>query len=160
MLARDLQFTPKPWDLLASAGKGPPAYSLAPGPPSLCWPGLQLTPKPWDLLASAGQGVTTVAKTYQEGQSLPNTDLLPLEQCTMYMENQKLSADISNPLCLECSKIQARNFLCSRQTTKQFDEVDWSSLNNALSSKTTGFRIWLAKQHSNFCASRVQMLEN
>ena len=33
--ARDLQLTPGPRDLLASAGQGaPPAYSRAPGPPS------------------------------------------------------------------------------------------------------------------------------
>lgn len=110
-----------------------------------------------DLLAK--QAVSTAAKTVQDGLPLPTTDLLPLEQCAMYIDNHKLSSDISNPLRLECSKIKAREFLCTRRgwTTRQFNEVDWASLDNALSSKTTGFRIWLAKQHSNFCASRVQM---
>lgn len=30
-------------------------------------------------------------------------------------------------------------------------------LDSTLTGKTPGFRVWLAKQHSNFCASRVQM---
>ena len=34
VLVRDLQLAPGPQDLLACAGKGPPAYSRAPGPPS------------------------------------------------------------------------------------------------------------------------------
>ena len=110
-----------------------------------------------DLLAK--KAVTMATKELQEGNQLPSTDQLPLEQCAIYIDNQKLSSDISNPLRFECSKIKAKNFLCSRRgwNTHQFDEVDWKSLDTALSSKTMGFRIWLAKQHSNFCASRVQL---
>ena len=110
-----------------------------------------------DLLAK--RAVSTAAKSYRDGHMLPTTDLLPLEQCAMFIDNHKLSSDISQPLRFECSKIRARNFLCSQRgwTTPQFDSVDWAALDKALINKTTGFRIWLAKQHSNFCASRVQL---
>ena len=110
-----------------------------------------------DLLAK--RAVTTAAHHFQEGHTFPITETLPLEQCAIYVNNHKLSSDISDPLRFECSKIQAKSFLCTRRgwTALQFDQVDWKSLDTALSSKTMGFRIWLAKQHSNFCASRVQM---
>ena len=110
-----------------------------------------------DFLAK--KAVSTATKTFQEGKDLLSTDLLPLEHVALYIDGHKLSTDISHPLRMECSRIQAKKFLCSRRgwTAAQFDAVDWSALNNTLSTKSTGFRMWLAKQHSNFCASRVQM---
>lgn len=85
--------------------------------------------------------------------------LLPLEQTAVFIKDQKLQSDIASLLQFECSKIKARAFLCSHHswTHQQFDEVHWSSLDLALSSKTVGFRTLLTKQHSNFCATRVQL---
>ena len=109
--------------------------------------------------ALAKQAVARASKMYQQGSTLPNTDLLPLEHCAIFTNDKKLSSDITPPLRFECSKIKAREFLCTHRgwTTSQFDEVHWSALDDTLSNKTVGFKIWLAKQHSNFCASRVQM---
>jgi hypothetical protein len=63
VLARDLW----PWDLLDSAGQGPPgprdllasAGQGPPGPRDLLVSAGQGSPGPWDLLASAGQGPPT-----------------------------------------------------------------------------------------------------
>lgn len=89
----------------------------------------------------------------------PNTDLLPLKHCAMYVNSHKLSLDISHPLRFECSKIKAKEFICTQHgwTSEQFDTVNWQAIDDALSNKTSGFMIWLTKQHSNFCAMRVQM---
>jgi hypothetical protein len=110
-----------------------------------------------DLLAK--NAVSTATKSFQSGIRYPNTDLLPLEHCAMYINGHKLTSDISHPLRFECSKIKARDFLCTQRgwTLQQFDSVDWKAMDDALSNKTTGFKIWLSKQHSNFCATRVQL---
>ena len=107
----------------------------------------------------AKSAATQATRTIQSGTSHLNTSLLPLEQCAIFINKSKLPSDISHPLWFECSRLKAKNFLCTQRgwSTTQFDEVDWQSLDVALSSKTTGFRIWLAKQHSNFCATRVQL---
>jgi hypothetical protein len=39
---------------------------------------------------------------------------------------------------------------------QQFEDVDWEHLHLCLQSKPDGFRTWLTKQHSNFCATRTQ----
>ena len=107
----------------------------------------------------AKQAVSRASKSHQQGETLPITNLLPLEQCAIFICDKKLPSDITPTLRFECSKIKAREFLCTKRgwSTSQFDQVDWVALDDALSTKTTGFKIWLAKQHSNFCASRVQM---
>lgn len=107
----------------------------------------------------AKHAVLTATKCFRTEMTLPNTDLLPLEHCTIYTNNNKLTSDISHPLRLECSKVKAKEFLCTQRgwTIDQFDSVDWNALNDSLSNKTSGFKIWLAKQHSNFCATRVQL---
>ena len=107
----------------------------------------------------AKHAVSTATKCWQTGTHLPDTNLLPLEHCALYANNNKLSSDILHPLRFECSKIKAKEFLCTQRgwTMDQFDSVDWDSIDDALSKKTTGFKIWLAKQHSNFCATRSQL---
>ena len=77
----------------------------------------------------------------------------------MYVDGNKLPSDITHPLRFECSKIKAKAFLCTQRgwTPSQFDSVDWKAIDDTLSHKTSGFKIWLAKQHSNFCATRVQL---
>ena len=42
-------------------------------------------------------------------------------------------------------------------SSEQFKEVEWEWVDKALESKPDGYRLWLSKQHSNFCASRVQL---
>lgn len=97
--------------------------------------------------------------TISDASAHPDTRLLPLEQTAVFIKDHKLHSDIASPIRFNCSEVRARTFLCSHRgwTHQQFDEVHWSSLDLALSGKTVGFRTWLAKQHSNFCATRVQM---
>ena len=107
----------------------------------------------------AKSAVSLATQTSQSSSPHPNTMMLPLEHCAILIDKHKLPSDISQPVRFECSKLTAKEFLCTRRgwSQAQFDEVNWSALDIALTSKTSGFRIWLAKQHSNFCATRVQM---
>ena len=42
-------------------------------------------------------------------------------------------------------------------TGEQFDEVDWTRLHGALGNTLEGYKTWLAKQHTGFCGTRVQV---
>jgi len=109
----------------------------------------------------AKQAVSRVCRSMFSNQQaqLPTTDILPLEHCALMIDGTKMTADPSGSLRFQCSKIAAKSFLCTqcKWTPDQFDEVCWVMLDATLAGKTPGFRVWLAKQHSNFCASRVQM---
>jgi ribonuclease HI len=87
------------------------------------------------------------------------TTLLPHELIAVYVENYKQTTDPAEPTRYSRSKQLAGNFLTTEVgwTTYQFDLVDWDSLHKCLQSKPEGFKTWLAKQHSNFCATRLQM---
>ncbi len=67
--------------------------------------------------------------------------------------------DPTDHVRFECGRHLARGFLTSEMIwlTKQFDSVDWDSLHSCLQSKQDGFRTWLAKQHSNLCATYMWM---
>ncbi len=71
----------------------------------------------------------------------------------------KQTSDPGPAIRLHLGRAAAKNFLCSTKgwTAEQFEEVDWDSLHTTLEGKPPGYRIWLTKQHSNFCASGVQM---
>ena len=91
---------------------------------------------------------------------LPSTpQLLPHEHIAIYVDSFKQTTDPAASIRYSCGMTQAGHFLTTEMgwSSQQFDTVDWDSLNGCLQSKPEGFRTWLAKQHSNFCATGVQM---
>ena len=55
-------------------------------------------------------------------------------------------------------KRQAREFLTRQKkwTTEQFDEVDWDRLTETMENKPDMYKVWLSKQHTGHCGTRVQ----
>ena len=109
-----------------------------------------------DLLAKASVArALDKARTEKPRQA----DLLPHEAVGLYVNNQKITSDPTNSLRYLLGKTVARLFLTSEQgwTCEQFDSVGWDWLHQVLASKPIMFRLWLSKQHSNFCATGLQM---
>ena len=88
-----------------------------------------------------------------------STDLLPMESVGLFVNEQKITSDPTNSLRYLLGKLKARHFLMEEQgwTSEQFDSVGWDWLHQVLAKKPIMFRLWLSKQHSNFCATGVQM---
>ena len=42
-------------------------------------------------------------------------------------------------------------------SAEQFDEVDWDLLDTTLDKKPDGYKMWLSKQHTGFCGTRLQV---
>ena len=85
---------------------------------------------------------------------------LPCELVYVTAENEKVTGDPSHLLRLSISRRHAKVFLMEHRqwSPPQFDAVDWNHLHAVLHGKSTSFRLWLTKQHSNFCATGVQMV--
>ena len=90
---------------------------------------------------------------------IPPSQLLPHEQIAVYVDTFKQTSDPKEAIRYSCGKNLARRFLTTEigWSTTQFDLVDWDNLHGCLRSKPEGFRTWLSKQHSNFCATGLQM---
>jgi hypothetical protein len=91
--------------------------------------------------------------------SLPSQpQLLPLEGIAIFVNDVKQTSDPANSIRFACGKHDAQQFLLSEKgwSSSQFEEVDWENLHDSLQTKPDGFRTWLSKQHSDFCATRVQ----
>ena len=89
-----------------------------------------------------------------------NQRLLPKEAAGIFVQGTKLTSDPTTALRYLLGKHAAKQFLCSEQgwTAEQFDEVGWDWLHMVLATKPIMFRIWLCKQHSNFCATGKNMV--
>ena len=90
---------------------------------------------------------------------LEHAGLLPKEAVGLFVQQHKITSDPTNSLRYLLSKGEARRFLTADQgwTADQFDSVGWDWLHQVLASKPVMFRLWLSKQHSNFCATGLQM---
>ncbi len=84
---------------------------------------------------------------------------LPGEHTAIVVNGIKQTSDPGPAIHLLLGREQAKTFLCSKKgwTEEQFEEVDWLALHKALQGKPPGYRTWLTKQHSNFCATGVNM---
>ncbi len=84
---------------------------------------------------------------------------LPGEHSAILINGIKQTSDPGPAIRLHLGRLAAKTFFCSKRgwTADRFEEVDWASLHKTLEGKSPGNRIWLTKQHSNFCASGVQM---
>lgn len=87
------------------------------------------------------------------------THPLPKEAVALYVDNHKVTSDPTNVLRYRLSKSNAREFLTAERgwTVEQFNDVGWDWLHQTLAGKPVMFRLWLSKQHSDFCATGVQM---
>lgn len=96
----------------------------------------------------------------QRSGTNPKQRLLPKEAAGIFVRGQKLTSDPSSALRYLLSICAAKSFLCSEQgwSTQQFDKVGWDWLHKVLATKPVMFRIWLCKQHSNFCATGKNMV--
>ncbi len=126
----------------------------------LSWSQLSLTQQlncVCDTLAK--QAVTrAIIKGYNDG----HTQLLPQEDVALIVWGDKVTGNISGPLCFHASKAVARKYHIhqwkkGKWTHEQFDEVDWEHLDLALKSKADNYKIWRSKQTSSFCGSWVQV---
>jgi hypothetical protein len=97
---------------------------------------------------------------HKYSQTTPPSSLqrLPYEDVAIFVNAVKQTSDPASAIRFACGKDNAKHFLVSEKgwSTTQFDEVDWENLHSSLHSKPDGFRTWLSKQHSDFCATRVQ----
>jgi hypothetical protein len=98
-----------------------------------------------------------IARSRHEGESLPG-QLLPHEKVAVFVSSVKQTSDPASQIRYACGKHAAKEFLTTEMgwSPQQFDEVDWEHLHACLQTKPDGFRTWLSKQHSNFCATRTQ----
>ena len=110
-----------------------------------------------DNLAKAA--VEETIQTTKPSEPQLTNQLLPLEYCAIYVDSIKQTSDPATQIRYSCGKHSARKFLTTERgwTHNQFDTVDWENLHTCLQAKPDGFRTWLAKQHSDFCATRLQM---
>jgi hypothetical protein len=73
----------------------------------------------------------------------------------------KVTGNISTPLCFHASKELARSYLQTQTrdkwTNERFKEVDWEHLDIALKNKADMYKIWRSKQTSGFCRTRVKV---
>ena len=108
----------------------------------------------------AKRAVERSVKHYSQGLAIERgLHLLPGESSAIIVDGIKLTSDPAPDIRFSTSYTEARSFLCAKRgwSPSQFDEVDWKSLHLCLKSKSPGYRIWLTKQHSDFCATWVQM---
>ena len=87
------------------------------------------------------------------------TNMLPREQAAVIFPDGKATSDPADMLRIELGHREARRFLVNEMdwTPMQFDMIAWKYLHVTLLTKPLAFRIWLAKQHSGFCATGVMM---
>jgi hypothetical protein len=108
----------------------------------------------------AKQAVTkAIIDGYQEGQA----QLLPREDIALIVWGDKVTGNISGPICFHASKAVARKYHLHQQkkgkwTHEQFEEVNWEHLDLALKSKADNYKIWQSKQTSDFCGTLVQVV--
>ena len=87
----------------------------------------------------------------------PTINMLP--RAAVFFSDGKATSDPADMLRIELGHREARKFLTHEMgwTPLQFDLVAWKYLNTTLLSKPLAFRLWLAKQHSGFCATGLMM---
>jgi hypothetical protein len=80
------------------------------------------------------------------------TQILPCKDVALVIWGDKVTGDISTPLCFHASKEVARNYMrtCTRDKwpMKHFEEVDWEHLELALKNKPNMYKVWRSKQPS------------
>ncbi len=95
-----------------------------------------------------------------EGTTAPRdatTQVLPRERSAVFINGVKQTSDLADVARFELGLIKARRFYVEELGWHDdaFDRVDWLSLDFTLSKKSKMYQIWLAKQASSFCGTRL-----
>ena len=100
-----------------------------------------------------------VHRAIATGTRREGKQLLPNEEAAVFVNNRKLTRDLAKTVRYKVGKKQARSYLINQEgwTGKQFGEVDRNRLHWALGNTPEGYKTWLAKQHTGFCGTRVQV---
>ena len=109
--------------------------------------------------ALAKHAVDVWLQRKRAGRERESKQLLPCETAAVMINGQKVTGDIAEAIRYAKGMEEARRFLVEEQgwTHEQFDEVDWKVLHRVMRNKPKGFSTWLAKQHSGFCGTAVQV---
>jgi hypothetical protein len=89
----------------------------------------------------------------------PKDQMLPLESAAIFLRGNKLTGDISEPTRFALATTEVRRFYIEdhKWSLAKFEAVDFSSLDYTLAKKKRGYGWWAAKQHSDFCGTRLQV---
>ena len=70
-----------------------------------------------------------------------------------------MTSEFAKPIRFEVGRQQAKRFLINEEgwSEEQFEEVDWPRLDNTMEKKPDMYKLWLSKQHTGFCGTRVQV---
>ena len=109
-----------------------------------------------DNLAKQG-----VARIIRLGFEWHGRQLLPKESAAIFINGVKQTNGIVKPIRFGMRKIYAKEFLVDdkKWTEAQFEDVDWERLHETLEKKPDMHKVWLSKQHSNFCGTRLQVAQ-
>jgi hypothetical protein len=103
----------------------------------------------------AKKAVTTaIINGYHKGQA----QILPKEDVVLIVWGNKITGNISGPLCFHASEAVACKYHTHQRkkgkcTHEKFKEVNWEHLDLALKSKADNYKIWQSKQTSRFCGT-------
>jgi hypothetical protein len=81
------------------------------------------------------------------------TQILCRKKIALFLDAQKQTGDIWEPVRYFLSKANARKFYIEELgwTSEQFEAVDWDALHWTISKKKLMYSLWLSKQASKFC---------
>ena len=76
----------------------------------------------------------------------------------LFVGDKKLTSDLSRAIRLEASREKTKEFWINecKWPSEQFDEGDWDMLDATLEKKPDDYKMWLSKQHTHFCGTRLQ----
>lgn len=106
-----------------------------------------------DHLAKSARWRSIFAERDKRAQTLPR------DHAALFLNQVKQTRDISEAMRFHLARTQACEFYVNdlKWTSEQFKEVDWASLNSSLAKKKNIYTLWLAKQASTFCGTRLQV---
>jgi hypothetical protein len=95
--------------------------------------------------------------------------ILPMEKAAVIINGEKLTSDVSKEVRYVLGKADAERFYTATPKARgvpggglgwssdRFHQVAWDSLHDVLERKPDMFQLWLTKQSSGMCATRVHM---
>ena len=105
------------------------------------------------------KAVLYIERSMQHKFSMKEKQLLPGKDAAVFVGGKKLTSNLSREIRLEATRENAKKFLINecKWALEQFDEVDWDMLDATLEKKPDGYKMWLSKQDTRFCAARLQV---
>ena len=77
----------------------------------------------------------------------------------LFAQCKKLTSNIAKSVRYSKGKRQAKEYLTKEKNwlEEQFEEVDWDWLTKTMDNKPDMYKVWLSKQHTGHCGTRVQV---